>query len=82
MAPKPDPSGYSRAVAALSLRPEEVVALEDSPSGLAAAQGAGVVVAAVGHRRPRGPWVGDSIFLADLKDTDLVLRTLGFSAGK
>ena len=54
-APKPDPSGYSRAVAALSLRPEEAAALEDSPSGLSAAKAAGLVVAddpLAGSRRP------------------------------
>ena len=39
---KPDPEGYRRALALLGLDPGQVVAIEDSPQGLAAAAGAGI----------------------------------------
>jgi HAD superfamily hydrolase (TIGR01509 family) len=76
-APKPDPECYRLAVARLKLPAIEVVALEDSPGGLAAARGAGVRVVAVGHRRPRGEWVGDAAVVADFADRSRVLDCLG-----
>jgi beta-phosphoglucomutase len=76
-APKPDPEGYRLALARLKLPAIEVVALEDSPGGLAAARGAGVRVVAVGHRRPRGQWVGDAAVVADFADRARVLDCLG-----
>jgi HAD superfamily hydrolase (TIGR01509 family) len=75
--PKPDPECYRRAVQCLSLFPEQAVALEDSPGGLAAARGAGLSVLAVGHRRPAGDWAADAPYLADLEDTGRVLAALG-----
>jgi beta-phosphoglucomutase-like phosphatase (HAD superfamily) len=39
---KPDPEGYERALGLLNLLPGQVVAIEDSPQGLAAATGAGI----------------------------------------
>jgi len=44
---KPDPAVYRAALALLHLRPDEVIAFEDSPNGLAAAKGAGVRCVAV-----------------------------------
>jgi len=41
---KPDPEVYARAVAALGLSPHQVLAIEDSPDGTAAASAAGVPV--------------------------------------
>lgn len=78
-APKPDPEGYRLAVASLGLAPYEVLALEDSPAGLAAARAAGVGVVAVGHRRPEGDWSADVPFVPDLTRTVDVLRTLGLA---
>ncbi len=39
---KPDPQCYLRCLEALDLDPDEVVAIEDSPNGLAAANAAGI----------------------------------------
>ena len=39
---KPDPELYLAVLDELGLRPEEALALEDSPNGIAAAQGAGI----------------------------------------
>jgi beta-phosphoglucomutase len=75
--PKPDPEGYRRAVQCLGLFPDQAVALEDSPGGLAAARGAGVRAVAVGHRRPMGEWVCDAPYLVSLEDTGAVLAALG-----
>jgi beta-phosphoglucomutase len=79
-APKPDPEGYRLALARLELNAEDAVALEDSPTGLAAARAAGLRVVAVGHRRPQGDWSGDAAFLADLADPSSVLRALEIEA--
>ena len=79
-APKPDPEGYRLAVAKLKLPAKDVVALEDSPNGLAAARGAGVRVVAVGHRRAEGPWAGNAPFVAGLVDLPRVLDALGLAA--
>jgi beta-phosphoglucomutase len=76
-APKPDPEGYRLALARLKLPGRDVVALEDSPTGLLAARGAGVRVVAVGHRRPEGSWSGDADFVAGLADLPRVLVRLG-----
>ncbi len=59
--PKPDPEGYREAVARLNSRPplperlfhpHEVLAIEDSPTGLQAATQAGLRTLGVAHTRP------------------------------
>lgn len=45
---KPAPDCYLRALDLLDISPEEAVVFEDSPTGLSAAQAAGVVAVAVG----------------------------------
>lgn len=47
--PKPDPALYRAALAALAVRPEEAIALEDSPHGITAAKRAGLFCVAVPH---------------------------------
>jgi len=74
---KPDPECYRRAVECLGVSARDAIALEDSPSGLNAARGAGVPVVAVGYRFGDGAWVGKSVFLADLRNTNAVLNALG-----
>jgi beta-phosphoglucomutase len=69
-ATKPDPEGYRLALARLGLPGTEVVALEDSPSGFTAARKAGLKVVTIGHRRPKGDWVGKAPFLPDFADLD------------
>ncbi len=76
-ATKPDPEGYRRALARLGLPASDVVALEDSPTGLAAARGAGLRAVAIGHRRPMGDWAGDAPFLPGLADPVLALDAIG-----
>jgi beta-phosphoglucomutase len=78
---KPDPECYRKALRRLRVPAGDAVALEDSPSGLAAARGAGVRAVAVGHRLPRGGWVGDSDFLPDLRKTSAVLAAMGIAPG-
>lgn len=77
--PKPDPMAYVHAYAALRLGPDDVVALEDSPTGLAAARKAKVKCVAVGHRRPKGDWCARRRYLPDLTSTRDALKALGFS---
>jgi HAD superfamily hydrolase (TIGR01509 family) len=74
---KPAPDCYALALKRLRVAPAAAVALEDSPAGIAAAQGAGVRCVAVGHRRPRGDWIGSAEYLADLAETAGVLAVLG-----
>jgi beta-phosphoglucomutase len=75
--PKPDPACYREALRRLKVAAGGAVALEDSPTGLAAARAAGVRCVAVGHRRPQGDWAGDAPYLPDLADAEAVLRALG-----
>lgn len=49
---KPDPEPYRLAAQRLGVRPSRCVAIEDSPTGLASALGAGMTVAAVLHTTP------------------------------
>jgi HAD superfamily hydrolase (TIGR01509 family) len=51
---KPHPVLYLEALAALGLAPEQAVALEDSPNGIAAAKAAGLVCIAVPNAVTRG----------------------------
>ncbi len=77
---KPDPEVYRLALTRLGIEPTEAVALEDSPTGLAAARAAGVRALAIGHRRLRGDWVGEATYVSDLRDIDTVLSLLGFGS--
>jgi HAD superfamily hydrolase (TIGR01509 family) len=64
---KPAPDLYLRACAALRVAPEEAIAFEDSPNGIAAAKAAGLWCVAVPHEITRG---------LDLSAADLVVPTL------
>lgn len=75
-ATKPDPEGYRVALVRLGLPGSEVVALEDSVGGLAAAQGAGLRVLAIGHRKPPGDWQGDAPFVPGFANLGRVLEGL------
>lgn len=73
---KPHPEVYHRALEKLRVSASHAVAIEDSPSGLQSAHDAHVRCLAIGHRRPRGPWLGDAPFLPNFHDTDAALRLL------
>lgn len=75
---KPDPEPYRQALEQMRLKPSSVVAIEDSPTGLASARAAKIRTVAVGHRRPRGDWCADAPFLPDLRDLKACLAALGF----
>jgi HAD superfamily hydrolase (TIGR01509 family) len=64
---KPAPDLYLRACAALGVAPDEAVAIEDSPNGIAAAKAAGMWCVAVPHELTSG---------LDLSLADLVIPTL------
>jgi HAD superfamily hydrolase (TIGR01509 family) len=64
---KPAPDLYLRACAALGVAPDEAVAFEDSPNGIAAAKAAGLWCVAVPHEITRA---------LDLSRADLVVPTL------
>jgi len=73
---KPAPDAYRLALSRLRVGAADAVAIEDSPSGLAAAQGAGIRVVAVGHRRGPGEWSGTAAYVADLTDLARVRQML------
>lgn len=74
---KPAPEAYQLALRRLRLSARSSVALEDSPSGLAAARAAGIRAIAVGHRRPFGEWVGDSTYISGFEPVEGLLQHLG-----
>lgn len=72
---KPDSEGYRRALEALNvlpplperlLHPHEVLAIEDSPAGLAAAAGAGLLTLGVAHTYPEERLAGADAVAASL----------------
>jgi HAD superfamily hydrolase (TIGR01509 family) len=72
---KPAPDPYLRAAAALGVAPERCLVIEDSPTGVAAAEAAGMVVIAIPHAGPVTPAPGRAVrpSLAGL-DLDELLR--------
>ncbi|MFC9995282.1 HAD-IA family hydrolase [Nocardia sp. NPDC127526] len=62
-ASKPAPEGFLKGAAELGFSPEECVAFEDSPAGVAAARAAGMRVIGVG---PRAAALGPDAHLRDL----------------
>jgi beta-phosphoglucomutase len=73
---KPHPEGYELAVTLLGVRPEEVVALEDTEAGVAAAKDAGLRCVALAGTLPRERLArADEIVVAI--DVPLVARLLG-----
>lgn len=74
---KPSPEAYLRSLENLAVRPEEAVAVEDSPSGLAAAQAANIPRIAIGHRREFGGWVGDADYITGFEPVSGFLEHLG-----
>lgn len=74
---KPNPEAYRLALSRLGLPPSDVVAIEDSPTGLASAREAGLACIAVGHRREFGEWVGDAIYFSGLEPPSGLLARLG-----
>ena len=66
--PKPAPDVYVAAVEALGVEASEVVALEDSPHGVAAAKGAGLACVAIPNRITAG---------GDFSAADLVVDSAG-----
>ncbi len=79
-ATKPDAECYRLAVHKLNVEPFEAVALEDSPTGLAAARAAGVPALAIGHRRAAGNWVGEASYVPDLRNVEELLNQLGIAS--
>jgi HAD superfamily hydrolase (TIGR01509 family) len=74
----PDPEAYRLALEKLRLPPQSVLVLEDSPSGIAAARAAGIErIIAVGHRRPRGDWIGGAEYLDSIESMAKVLGRHG-----
>jgi HAD superfamily hydrolase (TIGR01509 family) len=77
---KPHPEGYLRALEALSslpplperlIHPHEVLAVEDSPAGLAAASEAGFVTLGVEHSLPAGRLRAADVVAASLRTMTL-----------
>jgi HAD superfamily hydrolase (TIGR01509 family) len=68
-APKPDPQGYAAACARLGVAPQDAVAIEAGPRGLAAARAAGLTVIACPGRGSRADdMAGAALVLSDLGD--------------
>jgi beta-phosphoglucomutase len=74
---KPAPDAYQLALKRIRLVAKSTVAIEDSPSGLAAARAAGIRAIAVGHRRPFGEWVGDATYVSGFEPAEGLLQHLG-----
>jgi beta-phosphoglucomutase len=89
---KPDPEGYCRALEALNVlpplperlvHPHQVLAVEDTPAGLEAAAGAGLLTLGVAHTYPRERLTGADAVAANLDGLgiDRLERLLAAAAG-
>jgi HAD superfamily hydrolase (TIGR01509 family) len=58
---KPAPESHLRAAALLDVAPEDCLVIEDSPTGVAAAEAAGMVVLVVPHAGPATPAAGREV---------------------
>lgn len=78
---KPDPAGYTMGAALLGLPPEETLAIEDAPAGVAAGKAAGCKVLAVADRA-QWPALAEADYIVesladaqlDIKDDEIRLR--------
>ncbi|MBU0677047.1 MAG: HAD family phosphatase [Verrucomicrobia bacterium] len=61
-ASKPDPASYEKAVTDLGVHADECIAIEDTPAGIRAAEGAGVAVLAVSTTHDREA-LSDAMFV-------------------
>ena len=79
---KPDPEPYLLAATKLGVSPAQCLAIEDSPSGIASAETAGCLVAAVPNQVPVGPAPTRAVLdtLDGLSLLDLVTATAGIPA--
>jgi len=75
--PKPAPDVYLEACSRLGVKPAECVALEDSPTGVAAAVAAGMVVLAVPYFR--GQEMPGSELVADSLSDEAIAAALGLA---
>lgn len=74
---KPDPEPYLRALARCGLAPEECVAVEDSPRGLASARAAGIRCLVVPNDLTRGhAWQGPWQILASCREVPAAIGRL------
>jgi HAD superfamily hydrolase (TIGR01509 family) len=76
---KPDPEAYLLALRRLECSCSQAVAIEDSPSGLAAATAAGIPCIALGHRREFGEWVGGAVYFSGLEPVSGLLKYMGLT---
>ena len=71
---KPNPALYEEAASRLAVKPDEVIALEDSHNGVLAARAAGMKVVAVPNRVTRGQDFAQATLVVDsLKDLTIPL---------
>jgi len=73
-ATKPDAAPYVLALERLGLGPADAIAIEDSPTGIASARGAGLACVAVGHRRTQQDCGGYEPFVANLERAGAALE--------
>lgn len=73
---KPDPAPYRLALERLGFEAREGVAVEDSPTGLASASGAGLRCVAVAHTRASGDWHRPHPCLPDFFDTEAAIAAI------
>ncbi|QLE58983.1 HAD family phosphatase [Nostoc sp. TCL26-01] len=76
IAGKPDPAPYQVALQKLGIKPEEAIALEDSPSGIRAAVGAGIRTIGIASTHDPKALQAVGAFLVIPDFTDLQLWTL------
>ena len=74
---KPDPEIYLKAAAKFAIEPAEMLVLEDSPAGLAAAKAAGTFAVAIPHEHSPAEALQAADLIASRLDDPAILLKLG-----
>ena len=78
---KPDPEIYLKAAAKLGVEPGEMMVLEDSATGLAAAKAAGAFAVGVPHEHSPASGLGAADLIVDRLDSRELFDLLGSASG-
>jgi len=71
---KPDPAGYLLAAERLGIDPRDCLAIEDSPGGIRAARGAGMVTLGVTNTHEASDLRDAHALISSLTDLEVALR--------
>jgi beta-phosphoglucomutase-like phosphatase (HAD superfamily) len=77
--PKPDPDPYTICVSALNLPAKRIVAIEDTPQGIASARAAGLITIGIKNSLPVGALADADVIISRLSELPKVLCAMSIN---